>query len=71
MSRYLSSEAKGEGQLFIKRPHGLYSPENHDAWRKHVCPHAPALGSVRERGISLRASIYCAWIRTAFRASKM
>ncbi len=27
-------EAKGEGQLFIKQPYGLYSPENHDAWRK-------------------------------------
>jgi phenylalanine-4-hydroxylase len=27
-------EAKGAGQLFIKQPYELYSPGNHDAWRK-------------------------------------
>ena len=34
-------QARCRGQLFFRQPYGLYSPENHETWRRlysRICP---------------------------------
>ena len=63
-------DAREHGTLYISQPYELYSEENHEAWRRLYCAHAPEVGAVRQRIASSRASPRSASIRSAFPGSR-
>ena len=61
-------DAQRRGELYIRQPYELYTPENHEAWRRLYAPDVAALGALREPVLSAGHASPYASIRTVCRS---